>query len=146
MSDHAVSHRQASAGNCAVTSIAMITGRSVEEVAALVQAKQADAVDDEGASALALHDLASLADLSPANPVDTPEEWADLLAGGPLTVSSHSGTAGHAFVVAGIRIGEGDGMAWVHVVDPWGADEWLEFPQFVERYGVTPGNWTAFRA
>lgn len=145
MTDHSVTPIQASsAGNCAAVSIAMATGRSLEEVTALLQAHHAEQVADDGSSNLGIFDLAATAGLPQADPIDTPAEWAQLLANGPVTVSTG---VQHVIVVAGIQLSEDEAVAesQVHVVDPFSGDQWLAFSHFVAAYDLQPGRWTAFR-
>lgn len=137
MSDHDIAHVAAGPGNCAAAAIAAMTGRSLEEVTAQLQAAHPEHVDDDGSSSLLVADFAPTVGLAPAEPVDTPAEWAALTAHGPATVTVGS----FSFLVAGVQVSDDETVAEsrVKVADPWRGVEWLPFGRFVAEYGVTPG-------
>ncbi|MBA2280212.1 MAG: hypothetical protein M3527_09450 [Actinomycetota bacterium] len=131
MVDNDVTHvPSSSSGTCMAASLAMMTGRSEEEMVTLLAAAHAEVVLDDGHADVLLSDAASTVGLREGYvPGNNPDAWAEQLAYGPIAVELKQG---HVVVLKAIHLSEDAAVeATVVLLDPWSGEQQLTLSEFL---------------
>ncbi len=136
---------QSTNNTCWAASTAMLLGRS-DDMSVVQDMKEQfpDSVWDDGATQLELGQVAQAYGFTQIYPVcQGPDGWDQWLNDNGALLIQVPGNAYHSIVVAGITVSADESVepSYVHVMDPWHGDRWLQFEDFNSQYEMAGTNW-----